>query len=101
MMEMISLYLEQTPPLVQAMKKGLFDKNWTSLYAAVHKMIPSFSIVGLNIDYENMAKKIQEFASNQLDEDNIEEMVNKIEKVCVQACIELKEEFDTLKKANI
>jgi len=101
MMQMISLYLEQTPPLIKAMKKGFLEKDWNSLYAAVHKIIPSFSIVGLNIDYENMAKKIQEFASNQLDEDNIEEMVNKIEKVCVQACIELKEEFDTLKKANI
>lgn len=101
MMQMISLYLEQTPPLIKAMKKGFLEKDWNSLYAAVHKIIPSFSIVGLNIDYENMAKKIQEFASNQLDEDNIEEIVNKIEKVCVQACIELKEEFDTLKKANI
>ena len=45
MMEMISLYLEQTPPLVNAMKKGLLDKDWNSVYAAVHKMIPSFSIV--------------------------------------------------------
>jgi PAS domain S-box-containing protein len=100
MMEMISLYLEQTPPLVQAMKKGLFDKDWNTLYGAVHKMIPSFSIVGLNIDYENIAKKIQEYASVQLESGNIQELVLKIEMICIQACIELKEELDTLQKAN-
>ncbi len=98
MMEMIALYLEQTPALVQAMKQGLFDKDWHTLYGAVHKMIPSFSIVGLNIDYENIAKKIQEYASTQYESDNIQELVLKIEMICIQACIELKEELDTLKK---
>src|SRR5665648_566750 len=34
MMQMISLYLEQTPPLIQAMKQGLKNKDWNSLYAA-------------------------------------------------------------------
>src|ERR1019366_8994475 len=50
MMEMISLYLEQPPPLISAMKKSLYDKDWNSLYAAVHKMIPSFSIMGISAD---------------------------------------------------
>ncbi|MFZ1677569.1 MAG: PAS domain S-box protein, partial [Saprospiraceae bacterium] len=48
MMEMIALYLEQTPPLVSAMKQGLLNKDWNSLYSAVHKMIPSFSIMGIS-----------------------------------------------------
>src|SRR6187549_3106981 len=37
MMEMISLYLEQTPPLINLMKQSLRDKDWSSLYEAVHK----------------------------------------------------------------
>ena len=57
MMEMISLYLKQTLPLVSAMQKGMEDKDWDFLYAAVHKMIPSFSSVGINPDFVNMAKK--------------------------------------------
>ena len=36
MMEMISLYLAQTPPLVSAMKQSLQDRDWDSLHAAVH-----------------------------------------------------------------
>src|SRR5699024_2487390 len=45
MMEMISLYLEQTPSLVNSMKQSMKNENWAGLYASVHKMIPSFSIM--------------------------------------------------------
>ena len=65
MMEMISLYLEQTPPLINAMKQSLQDNDWHSLHSAVHKMIPSFSVVGISTEFENMAKKIQEYAGAQ------------------------------------
>ena len=73
MMEMISLYLEQTPPLIKTMKQSLLDKDWELLYSAVHKMIPSFSIMGISIDFENMAKKVQEYASTQQQSDGIPE----------------------------
>ncbi len=101
MMEMISLYLEQTPPLILAMKEGLKDKDWHSLYAAVHKMIPSFSIVGISVDFENMAKKVQEFASTELEADGISDMVLQLETVCTQACKELEQEFNTIKNTSL
>jgi CheY-like chemotaxis protein len=47
-MEMITLYLKQTPPLISQMKQGLYDKDWDSVYAAAHKLIPSFSIMGIH-----------------------------------------------------
>jgi CheY-like chemotaxis protein len=100
MMEMISLYLEQTPPLITMMKQSLRDKDWHSLYAAVHKMIPSFSIMGISPDFENMAKKVQEFAGIHKQADGIHEMVLQIENVCTQACRELEEEFVRIKNAN-
>ncbi|MDD3723217.1 MAG: response regulator, partial [Lutibacter sp.] len=97
MMEMISLYLEQTPPLISEMKQSLLNEDWELLQATVHKMIPSFSIMGISVDYENMAREIQEYASTQQKTDNISEMVTKLEKVCLQACDELKIEFNTIK----
>ncbi len=97
MMEMISLYLEQTPPLISAMKQSLQDKDWQSLHAAIHKMIPSFSIVGISSDFENMAKKIQEFAGTQQHIDDINDMVFQIGRVCSQACKELGEEYTRIK----
>ncbi len=101
MMEMISLYLEQTPPLISTMKQSLQDQDWTSLYAAVHKMIPSFSIMGISTDFENMAKKVQEYASTQKQTEEINGMVLQLENICMQACIELQEEFDSIKNSNL
>jgi PAS domain S-box-containing protein len=100
MMEMISLYLEQTPPLIAAMEKSLSAGDWEGLQAAVHKMIPSFSIMGISTDFETMAKKVKEYANTRLQTGEIDDMVLKIAHVCNQACIELKEEFNSIKNHN-
>jgi PAS domain S-box-containing protein len=97
MMEMISLYLEQTPTLIMAMKQSWKEKDWPSLYASVHKMIPSFAIMGISSDFENMAKKVQEYAKNQEQSAGISEMVIQIENVCTTACIELTAEYNLIK----
>ena len=97
MMEMISLYLEQTPALITLMNQSLEDHDWNSLHAAVHKMIPSFSIMGMGTELENMAKKVQEFASNQEQMGEIQRMVSELGTVCEQACRELEIEFDRIK----
>jgi len=99
-MELISLYLEQTPPLIGAMKQSFRHEDWNSLYSAVHKMIPSFSIVGMNPDFENMAKKVQEFASTQKQAEEMPDLVLQLENICMQACEELKEEFNLIKNGN-
>lgn len=98
MSKMISLYLEQTRPLVSMMRQSFDTKDWQTLYSTVHKMIPSFSIVGIHQDFEIMAKRVQEFANKQIDEENILDMVLQLENICVQACIELEEELITIKK---
>ncbi|MBU3928197.1 MAG: response regulator, partial [Bacteroidetes bacterium] len=97
MMEMISLYLKQTPPLVVAMKKGFKTKDWDSLYAAVHKLIPSFSIMGISADFEEMARKVQECASTRQPSEELPELVIQLENICLQACAELEVEFNAIK----
>ena len=102
MMEMISLYLEQTPPLIHIMKKGLQNRDWNSLQSAVHKMIPSFSIMGISKDFEHIAKKVQEYANNiQVQTAGIPDLILQLEDVCAQACKELEEEFDNIKNTNL
>jgi PAS domain S-box-containing protein len=99
MMEMISLYLAQTPPLIDTIKQSLAEQNWQLLGAAAHKMIPSFSIMGISPDYENIAKKIQEFTIAQEKNEGIHELVLQLEEVCLQACIELEEELEIIKNS--
>ncbi|MFM9986697.1 MAG: ATP-binding protein [Flavobacteriales bacterium] len=100
MMEMIRLYLEQTPQLVSAMKTGLENKDWATLDSAVHKMIPSFLIMGIHPTIEILAKNIQNYANEQQHPMDIEAMVRELEEVCSQACIELEMEFNSIKKTN-
>ena len=100
MMEMISLYLAQTPPLISTMKQSLAEQNWQLLGASAHKMIPSFSIMGISSNFENMANKIQELATAPEKTEEIHELVQQLEEVCLQACTELQEEFDTIKNAK-
>jgi PAS domain S-box-containing protein len=98
MTEMITLYLEQTPPLVSIMKRSYENNDWGSLQSAIHKIIPSFSIMGISTDYENMAKKVKEYAVTMQQGEGMPDMVMQLEKVCNQACIELEEELIVIKK---
>jgi PAS domain S-box-containing protein len=100
MMEMISIYLEQTPPLISAMKQGLLDKDWDLLHSAAHKMIPSFSIMGISTHFEDMAKKIQEYASKPERTNEIPDLVLQLENVCTQAREELEEELSRIKNTK-
>ncbi len=97
-MDMISLFLEQTPVLVQTMKQNLIDKDWISMGSAAHKMIPSFSIMGINSEFETMARQIQEITREKNHLERIPDLVMRIENVFVQACTELEEEHKMIKK---
>ncbi len=100
MLEMIQAYLEQTPPLIYSMKQSLVDKDWNTLHASVHKMIPSFSIMGMNKQFEIMAKQVQEFASNMEHNESIHELVMKLEEACTKACMELQDEIINIKNTK-
>jgi hypothetical protein len=82
------------------MKKSLDDNDWDTLYQAVHKIIPSFAIMGINKDFEDMAKKVQEYANKQEHLDEVQAMVLQLGDVCSQACDELKLASNLIKKTK-
>ncbi len=109
--EMIDIYLEETPTLVNAMKLAIKNKNWESLRIASHSIIPSFSIMGMDKEFENNAQEIQEYASNlngeYFSEKEKKESIVKvnglflrIEKTCEEAYEALKKELLTLRKTK-
>jgi len=100
MMEMIALYLEQTPRLVETIKKSLQEKDWGSMHTAAHKMIPSFSIMGISPEFEAMSKKLQDYAGAKDQLTEIKGLVLQVENICAQACTELEEEYKTLKNTK-
>jgi len=87
----------QTPLLVMSMKKGFKEKDWKTIHTAVHKMIPSFSIMGISSDFEIIAKKVQDCATSQQEFEGLPEMIQQLEKILMQSCDELQEELKQLK----
>lgn len=99
-MQMISLYLEQTPPLISTMKLSLKEKDWDSMCSAAHKMIPSFSIMGISTEFEKMARQVQEYAGTNQHTDRLPDLVLQLENVSAQACKELEADYYAIKKTK-
>jgi PAS domain S-box-containing protein len=100
-MEMIEAYLDQTPPLIISMNKSFKDQDWKKLYSTVHKMIPSFTIMGINSDFEDMAKSVQEYARERQQATGLSDLILQLSNVCTNACAELKVEYDRIKKSGL
>ncbi|MEO6723093.1 MAG: hypothetical protein ABIN67_22195 [Ferruginibacter sp.] len=98
MIEMINIYLEQTPIIVKAMKEGLEKKDWKLLHAAAHKIGPSFYVMGMYEENGSAIKKIQELATRQMDGQLVVRLVRAIEHICDRAREELQAEIILLKK---
>ena len=96
MTEMIEAYLKQTPPLVSTMVSSYKNKDWKLLKASVHKMIPSFSIVGINPQFTDLAKKIQDYADQLELSVELNELILQLEKVVIQSITELEYELALL-----
>lgn len=101
MSEMISLYLGQTTSLIKEMLASARNEDWKLLQAVAHKMIPSFSIVGIGKQYEDMAKALQESARTGKNVEEIRGLVVALEKVLNQACDELESELSLDKKTEL
>ena len=100
MKEMISLYLEQTPNIINSLKKSLQEEDWPLLQSAVHKIIPSFAIMGISSECEEIARGIQRSSDMKSEIQNIRGLVEQLETICLLACKELQVEFNNIQHQN-
>ena len=110
MTQLIELYLQEIPQLVQTMKQAIEDRDWVNLKLATHSIIPTFSTMGISPEFEDIAKAIQavavgliERAPRQIVSDEtmvpLRAMHGKIEAVCARAAGELREKLRALAAA--
>jgi PAS domain S-box-containing protein len=98
MSDMIRVYLKQTPPIIKTIQKSLHKKDWQTLKSAIHKLLPSFSIMGMDEEVELMAKKVQENAHTLEITDEVHHLTLELIKVCHQSFAELEIELNNLIK---
>jgi hypothetical protein len=54
--------------------------------------------MGMDKDFEIMAKKIQEYSGSRKQLDEIEGLILQVDSICSQACLELREEYKLIEK---
>ena len=96
MTDMITVYLKQTPPLINSMKKSFQEEDWGLLQATIHKMMPSFTIMGMSSEIIEIAKNIEECTHTLKVSKNLNELILRLEISCTKACAELEIELNNL-----
>jgi PAS domain S-box-containing protein len=94
--EIIQAYLIQTPLLLTELNDSFAHKDWVQLASAAHKLIPSFSIMGMPAQNELIAQELQANAKNPIDIEGISLGITKLNRICTQSCIELQQELEYL-----
>ena len=96
--QMLNIFVEQTPHALANLDEALGSKDWKRLRLVVHKMKPSVMFVGLT-EIINDIPLLEDYAAEESNLDKIPALIEKIKKVCSEAIIELKEELEKLKKS--
>jgi HPt (histidine-containing phosphotransfer) domain-containing protein len=99
MVDLINIYLEQTPGLVKTMRAAVAQEDWPLLKAAAHKIKPSFRIVGEVGSGEQLAAEIEQQASESAPASlRLDPILTRLERLCDQIYNELQEELGLLGK---
>jgi PAS domain S-box-containing protein len=98
MMKMLSFYLQQTPFLIKEMKLSSLNSAWDEVQSSAHKLIPSFSIMGITKEYEQLATQIQKNAATGENTGEIHDLILQLEIALSQVCAELELEYNLIEK---
>ena len=88
LLEMLSLYILHTPPIVEALNEGLLNKDWELIHAAAHKLIPTFAIMGINQKYAEIAKRVVNYTTSKKQLNRVPKLVNELILICKLAVAE-------------
>ena len=94
--QMLNLFIEQVPHSLMRIDTAMRNRDWPTLRAAVHKIKPSISFIGLH-EIKDIVPKLEEYAAERSNLEDIPAMVATVKTVCNDAIPELKEELKKLK----
>ncbi|HWY38401.1 MAG TPA: response regulator [Bacteroidia bacterium] len=94
---MISVFLRQTPGLIEDLKNEFKDKDKSSFLITIHKMKPSVSFMGIK-ELDEIIQTIEEYISGELFMSQIPDLLKKIQQICEKATKELEIEKKKLEE---
>ena len=87
--EMIDMFLEQTPGYCLDIKQGIVDKDWKKVSELAHKVKPTLAFMGSNSAKETMAA-IEMDSRNLVNLDTIGDTFDQLHLLCLQLFADLK-----------
>ena len=90
---MMSIFLESTPVSLQDMNEGLRDDDADKLARNAHKMKASLDMLKVNDLYDDVRKIDKDFKVEEIPQDQLETIVEKMNSVLEQVFDQLREEF--------
>ncbi|MFH5831786.1 Hpt domain-containing protein [Halalkalibaculum sp. DA3122] len=96
MIEMVELFLTNTPDSIATLRQHCEGNNWKKLAAEAHKLKPNLSYVGLD-EARNIIIEIEKCAKNHPEEQQLCSQIDEIDEICQQAYQELEIKLEELK----
>jgi HPt (histidine-containing phosphotransfer) domain-containing protein len=93
MVEVIQLFLKQVPVFIEELNKHHSNSDWAGLQYNAHKIGSHFDCLGIQKEYRDIARKIEEYAKLKENSDLIPGLLIKLESSLQQANKELNEEL--------
>jgi DNA-binding response OmpR family regulator len=97
--KMLELFIRNNTVHLEALKKGVSDKDWDAIYRIVHKMIPQFRYLEIG-KTERKLKLLEELTGEIKDLEKIPALVKEISAETSQILLLLADEVDKLMKKN-
>ena len=95
--QIIELFLSDTPKTILKIKEALEVSNWVEVYAHAHKIKPSISMLGFSGEIIEALLKINEFSKNCTNLDQIPALFYSLNQELEKAYAELQIELLQLK----
>lgn len=90
MIELIDLFINETPNQFKKIRSHYSDKNWRNLKSEIHKFKPTLDYVGLN-NVKQIASRVEVLCSSKskVNEDELKSLIDEIERAFVESKLAL------------
>jgi PAS domain S-box-containing protein len=90
--KMISIFVKNTPTLVQNMHVGLQTGDYDQIYSMAHQLKPSIDLMEIQ-EIAQVIRNIEECSRNRMDLDTLSDKIDQVDAVLVEVVKQLKTEF--------
>ncbi|GGK70939.1 response regulator [Rufibacter glacialis] len=99
MRDILQLFIDQTPGLVQELARAVSLSNWAETRTLAHKIKPSIALVGIQ-ELEELNTTIEQSALNRTNMENLPMLVQQMVTLVTQSIQQLQAELENLRMAR-